>query len=531
MMSNCPNKNPHFVEVSPCGDTLPKIAVAMFKYGGVHGKAHSCMVRDVAHSAQSCGWHNALDRLAGHGINLTIRDIPRKLDLVVIDPVQDAMIDRSRARVAQAFLQQFKDCEVLVMIDHDMEWRGKEGNYEGDLAHIARLAVEHDAVVGAFVSKRVRGQGAAHMHKAEGDFDLGDPGLVELWYAGAGMTAYPRTLLQDVTDTTKEIPPGYAPIFMPMVVDHPVQPGKQLALSEDWALSYRAAELGYKSYGALKPLVGHWGDYCYDVVNDAMYVEPKEDNCNECKCVAEQKQPNTATSCVLPRDEIKISLLHATRGRKQMATNAYKTWLARCNDPSRLEYILSLDSDDDTDYDWLELKAADTAIYGANRGNVDAYNAALRVSSGHIIVQMHDDVTPPLGWDDALIDAIGDVTKPCVLHVNDGLPKSVNNKPWLIPILIGTRAWFEKCGFFFHPKYISVFCDDDASQTAIRAGVVKDASDLTFKHAWSGADHDETQRRSYSADNWQRGQLVYNEREIDGFPTEPQLQYAYPQPR
>jgi hypothetical protein len=66
--------------------------------------------------------------------------------------------------------------------------------------------------------------------------------------------------------------PAHYPIFDPLNVPSP--PALQLkedllATSEDWALCYRARELGFKSYAATRPVTGHIGNKTFTVIEDS----------------------------------------------------------------------------------------------------------------------------------------------------------------------------------------------------------------------------------------------------------------------
>jgi hypothetical protein len=205
-----------------------------------------------------------------------------------------------------------------------------------------------------------------------------------------------------------------------------------------------------------------------------------------------------------------------------MALAAHDKWMEMASGEVTLEYIFSVDRDD-TAYSSVETTPnlpGLAVIKGDNRGNVDAYNRAAWASTGQVLVQVHDDVTPPQNWDLLILDQIKDVTKPALLHVNDGTPPEVNleKKGWLPTIAILTRAFAEKVGGMWNPGYISLFCDDDLGQKAIQDGVFLDAPDIVFKHDWQGADRDETQKRSYAQANWEHGEKLFLTRKAAGFP-------------
>jgi hypothetical protein len=86
---------------------------------------------------------------------------------------------------------------------------------------------------------------------------------------------------------------------------------------------------------------------------------------------------------------------------------------------------------------------------------------------------------------------------------------------------MGTRKWFRSCGYFFHPGYTSLYCDDDFSLAAAQHCEIVMAKDLKFEHYWGGQDKDETSTRSYSQKNWQEGKRLLTSRCVNEFPLDP----------
>jgi hypothetical protein len=542
----------------------PATTYALFGYGGIIKQTHALSNQMMAFFSERAAGAAAVRHLAGKGVDVSKMFSPNVWPVTAMTPGDDALIDRTRATVAKQFLE--SDNEVLLMIDHDIEWvnASHETGYEGDPLHLCRLAAETRGTVGAIISKKVIGQGIASMFGDAITTPIGQDGAFSSPVVGSGMTAYHRDVVEDVWETMLKweclgrIPaPGYVPIFMPNLALHPNAPGDLIVNSEDWAFCERGRRLGYVSYLATRPKTGHWGQYKYEVDKDAAPQQP---------VAAPAPVPPSGQGlepAAVPRgdhgggavdlSEIKISLLHATRGRPEMALAAHDKWVEMASGEVTLEYIFSIDDDDplsgvgkganqhDThgkpsrvavprapdhgpvviDVLWESIVAKNAQlIHGDNRGNVDAYNRAAWASTGQVLVQVHDDVTPPQNWDLLILDQIKDVNRPALLHVNDGTPPEVNleKKGWLPTIAILTRAFAEKVGGMWNPGYISLFCDDDLGQKAIQDGVFLDAPDIVFKHDWQGADRDETQKRSYAQANWEHGERLFLTRKAAGFP-------------
>jgi len=509
----------------------PKTMVAVFAYGGVWPMTMVSVVRDLCRAATAMGVVSHRDEAARVGYTATgpAKDMrPWQVSLSI--PHGDALIDRARSICARDFLK--TDNEVLLMIDHDLEWTGADADYEGDLLHLARLAAQTKGIVGGVVSKRTRGEGVATLFKKEQTLNMGAPETIEAHYVGSAFTAYHRDVVQAVSDSMIEMQPGFKPTFLPCVVDHPVGNAK-LHLSEDWAFCHRASHLGFPVHVSTRPIVGHWGHYKYTVTADSESAEATAQR------EAADNPPDNFPA--VPRDNVShetnaapltISLLHATRGRPAKARAAYDAWMSRASGAHNLEYILSVDVDDKqmVTPKGNELKLIDESwpttvnvIGGESRpGPVDAYNRALYASTGDIIVQVHDDIIPPKDWDAAVVEAFGDTSRPALLHVDDGTGDKVNpDKPDLLTILVGTRAWFEGAGFFYHPSYPSVYCDDDITAMAQRLDAIIDAMHIRFNHAWEGAASDNTYRRAYQKANWAAGEKAFAARKSAGFPCEP----------
>jgi glycosyltransferase involved in cell wall biosynthesis len=201
----------------------------------------------------------------------------------------------------------------------------------------------------------------------------------------------------------------------------------------------------------------------------------------------------------------KISLLHATRGRPAQAWRARMDWLRSAANPDAIEHIFAIDIDDFESY---PLANARCVITSHNSGCVGGWNVAAKASSGQILIQLSDDWKPFQGWDLAIINSIGDVTKPKVLAISDGFRQDD-----LLCMAIITRARFIEQGHFFHPEFFSMFSDNWFSYKALQDGVVIDAKkQIQFEHvhpAFGKAASDRTYERSNDNYHYLTGEGIY----------------------
>jgi len=202
----------------------------------------------------------------------------------------------------------------------------------------------------------------------------------------------------------------------------------------------------------------------------------------------------------------KISLLHATRGRPALAWRQRMDWLRLASDPDSIEHIFAVDADDEES---AMLCMAKSVIVGESAGPVAAWNLAAKFSKGKVLVQMSDDFEAFAGWDKAILNALGDLSKPSVLAVSDG-----HRKDNLMCMAILTRKRYEDQGYLFHPEFFSMYSDNWFTDLAYHDDVVIDASNsIIFEHrhpAFGIGEMDNTYARSNSYENHKRGRSIFN---------------------
>ena len=183
---------------------------------------------------------------------------------------------------------------------------------------------------------------------------------------------------------------------------------------------------------------------------------------------------------------MRISLLHPSRNRPIKCFEAAHYWLSKASGKPQFEYIISVDEDESMITEYLDLlkkaaiafpKVNFTFMSWSNGYVVDATNNAAKGATGDIFVFVADDFRCPQNWDDLIVQRIGHLPK-SALMVDDCCQK--NNNLLTLPII--TKAVYDELGYFFHPEFKSMFCDNYIYEQVKRAGYLIEALDLKFPH-------------------------------------------------
>jgi hypothetical protein len=204
---------------------------------------------------------------------------------------------------------------------------------------------------------------------------------------------------------------------------------------------------------------------------------------------------------------MKISLLHPSRNRSEKAAKAIENWLQKSSKKIAIEYILSLDNDEvqlNNYLEWLQrldglyCNVSVKHIRGYSDFVVAATNRAARISTGDVLVFMADDFDCPVNWDEKIVEiitknvdrrlelayAINSLkeqieARVIALLVEDGCNTNYN----LLTLPIITKEFYLMNGYFFHPFFKSMWCDNFIFEQAKRGGYLIDCrKELTFVH-------------------------------------------------
>jgi hypothetical protein len=236
-----------------------------------------------------------------------------------------------------------------------------------------------------------------------------------------------------------------------------------------------------------------------------------------------------------------FSLVHCTArltlGKPFYWVDAMAVWRERCDNPSRVEYLLGVDAKDARALygvlgQWGSFKLA---VNAGRPCAVNAWNTAAAASTGDIIITVADDYFPPEHWDTQIAEALNAVVtswaewkyapRPIEYHLKTwefvlDVDNQDNSHP-LLPFTFISRAYYNRLGYLFWPEYYGIGADCDFTEVARRDGVVIDARHLKFEHRHWGRglrEMDEVDRHQQSAEAEEAHHRVLTRRRAEGFP-------------
>lgn len=236
-----------------------------------------------------------------------------------------------------------------------------------------------------------------------------------------------------------------------------------------------------------------------------------------------------------------FSVLHPSN-RPNAWRKVYDAWMAACVDPSLVEYVLCVDHDGPFDGGTTMPGGPRAKLFGAQmivRNSdrhcaVDAYAAAAKASTGHILICIADDLFPCEKWDERLtlsiptvfeptqdFDAQGrfvlDLSREFIIDVSTSTPPG--RRIFEMPIV--SRPRYERLGYLFYPEYLSMYADNDMFEHAERDGVIINARHLMFEHRHpffdKSVEMDETYLHTNRPEAYEVGKRIFEARQRSGF--------------
>jgi hypothetical protein len=170
-----------------------------------------------------------------------------------------------------------------------------------------------------------------------------------------------------------------------------------------------------------------------------------------------------------------ISVIHPSRLRAAKAAATWRSWIIN-NIFGEMEWILSLDEDDNSPYNAYFDTSPIKLIRNKNKSAVEAINNAARIAIGDILIVVSDDTDCGYnGWDAQILDAVKDRSD-YLLRVDDGIQKRTCTMP------IMDRAYYNRFGYIYNPIYTHSFADTELTEVAYILGRIIVRNDLKFPH-------------------------------------------------
>lgn len=150
---------------------------------------------------------------------------------------------------------------------------------------------------------------------------------------------------------------------------------------------------------------------------------------------------------------MKISIIHPSRSRALLASKTASKWLTSARDRFNIQYIVSLDTTDETIQHYKELMPSYVEYHIAdNKTAIQAINNAARQVSNDLIVVVSDDFDCPAHWDEGLLKHLSDKSDFVVKTIDGG-------QPWIITLPIMDKMYYNRFGYIYPPHIQHMFAD------------------------------------------------------------------------
>lgn len=197
----------------------------------------------------------------------------------------------------------------------------------------------------------------------------------------------------------------------------------------------------------------------------------------------------------------KISIIHPSRSRPELAKKVYDEWMGNAGNPDGIDYILSLDHDDASQLKYQDYFSR--YLSSPNKSAIEAINNAAKEAKGDILIVVSDDFSCPKNWDTELLKHIGERTD-FVAKTQDGLQN------WLITLPIMDREYYNRLDYIYNPDYNHLFCDTEMTVVGDLLGKTINIP-MLFPHRHhtqpGGIPKDEVSKKNDAT--WAQGQAVF----------------------
>lgn len=185
-----------------------------------------------------------------------------------------------------------------------------------------------------------------------------------------------------------------------------------------------------------------------------------------------------------------FSICHPTYLRPEQALAVRDIYLSRARNPMAVEYIFGIHHDDKES---LKMLSGFRHTITDKKGCCPNTLEPLRASTGKFVMVIADDLFPPDGWDEKIIEALWDHSQKIADNDGAACAYPIFEMPFVLNFNDGLRVDGHMCHAFMTRPYleemlkdpwpgIGIFSDNEFTHRARKAGVVIDASQIVFEH-------------------------------------------------
>jgi hypothetical protein len=198
-----------------------------------------------------------------------------------------------------------------------------------------------------------------------------------------------------------------------------------------------------------------------------------------------------------------------TRNRPHQALEALRKAKDLANNPSRIKWLITLDTDDETAIQFskmaIDLIPEAQGYFGGSKSKIHANNRDVETFSAFndwdILLNLSDDQTCiKQGWDTLIRELMPNDLDASLWFYDMSQPR-INTQE-----IIGFRYW-KRTGYIYNPEYKSFYCDNEATEVAKMLGKLIKSPEVLFRH-----DHPACQHPTSLRDDslYQKNQLAWD---------------------
>lgn len=190
------------------------------------------------------------------------------------------------------------------------------------------------------------------------------------------------------------------------------------------------------------------------------------------------------------------------------------------DNPEQLKWLFTFDLDDTlcNTKEFIDVlhKRIKTPIicFGNSTDKINAINRDIEEYGGEwdILVNLSDDqIAERKGWD-TIIKETMPTDLDASLWFNDGWQDMINTME-----IVG-RNYYNRFNYIYHPEYKSFYCDNEATEIAIRLNKCIKSKECLFRHyhyGWNPNSHMKKDETYIKAElNWNHDQTLFKQRKL-----------------